>query len=82
MAYGTSSNGGELLSDRNISPYYVLPFVHDCEWSSGTVGMIKTVVELEGMSEGGVTYPSPVLSVGLFMIDSIWVSFSLVSLSN
>jgi hypothetical protein len=33
---------------------------------SGTVGLTKTVIEVEGMSEGGATYPSPVLSVGLF----------------
>jgi hypothetical protein len=33
---------------------------------SGTVGLTKTVLEVEEMSEGGVTYPSPVLSVGLF----------------
>jgi len=33
---------------------------------SGTVGLTKTVLEVEGMSEGGATYPSPVFSVGLF----------------
>jgi len=38
---------------------------------SGTVGLTKAVLEVEGMSEGGATYPSPVLSVGLFWIDSI-----------
>jgi hypothetical protein len=31
-----------------------------------TVGMMKTVLEVEGMSEEGATYPSPVLSIGLF----------------
>jgi len=31
---------------------------------SGTVGLIKTVLEVEGMSEGGATFPSPVLSAG------------------
>jgi hypothetical protein len=49
---------------------------------SGTVGLTKIVLEVKGMSEGGATYPSPILSVGLFWIDSIWVSFSLVTLSN
>jgi hypothetical protein len=42
---------------------------------SGTVGLTKTILEVEGMSEGRATYPSPVLSIGLFWIDSIWVSF-------
>jgi hypothetical protein len=71
MAYRRSSNGGELLSDRNISADYVLSFVHDCSGGSGTVGFTKTIREVEGMSEGGATYPSLVLSVGLFWIDSI-----------
>jgi hypothetical protein len=35
------------------------------------MGFTKTVLEVEGMSEGGATYPSPVLYVGLFWIDSI-----------
>jgi len=35
------------------------------------VGLTKTVLEVEGMSEGRATYPSPVLSVGLFWIDSM-----------
>jgi hypothetical protein len=30
------------------------------------MGFTKTVLEVEGMSEGGATYPSPVLYVGLF----------------
>jgi hypothetical protein len=47
-----------------------------------TVSLTKTVLEVEGMLEGGATYPSLVLSVGLFWIDSIWVSFSSVTLSN
>lgn len=33
---------------------------------SGTVGLTKIVLEVEGMSEGGAIYPSPVLSVELF----------------
>jgi hypothetical protein len=36
---------------------------------SGTTGLKKTVMEVEGVSEGGATYPRPVLSVGLFWID-------------
>jgi len=31
---------------------------------SGTMGLMKTVLEVEGMLEGGATYLSPVLSVG------------------
>jgi hypothetical protein len=41
MAYGRSSNGGELLSDRNISTDYVLPFVHDYEWRLEDCGLDK-----------------------------------------
>jgi hypothetical protein len=49
---------------------------------SGIVGLTKTVLEVEGISEGGATYPSPVLLVGLLWIDSMRVSFSSVTLSN
>jgi hypothetical protein len=49
--------------------------------SSGTVGLTNTVLEVEGISEVEATCPSLVLSVGLFWIDSIWVSFSSVNLS-
>jgi hypothetical protein len=35
---------------------------------SRTVGLTKTVLEVEGISEEEATYPSPVLSVGLFWI--------------
>jgi hypothetical protein len=31
---------------------------------SRTVGLTKTVLEVEGMSKGGATFPSPVLSAG------------------
>jgi hypothetical protein len=37
----------------------------------GTVGLTKTVLEVDGMLEGGATYLSPVLFVGLFWIDNI-----------
>jgi hypothetical protein len=43
---------------------------------SGTVVLTKIVLEVEGISEEEATYPSPVLSVRLFWIDNIWVSFS------
>jgi hypothetical protein len=58
MAYMRLSNGGGILSDRNISTNFVLSFVHDCEWRLGDCGLDKTVLEVEGMSEGGATYPS------------------------
>jgi hypothetical protein len=50
--------------------------------SSGTAGFTNTVFEVEGASEEGATYPRPILSVGLFWIDSIRVSFSSVTLSS
>jgi hypothetical protein len=43
---------------------------------SGTVGLIKIVLEVEDILEEEATYPSPVLFVRLFWIDNIWVSFS------
>jgi hypothetical protein len=49
---------------------------------SGTAGLTNTVLEVEGVSVGGATYPRPVLSVGLFCIDSIRVSFSSMTLSS
>jgi hypothetical protein len=49
---------------------------------SGTEGLTKTILEVKGMLEGGATYPSPILSVRLFWIASIWVSFLSVTLSN
>jgi hypothetical protein len=38
---------------------------------SGIVGLTKTILEVEGSSEEKATYPSPILSVGLFWIYSI-----------
>jgi hypothetical protein len=49
---------------------------------SGTTSFTNTVFEIEGTSEEGATYPRPILSVELFWIDSIQVSFSSVTLSN
>jgi hypothetical protein len=49
---------------------------------SGAVGFTNTIFEVEGASEDGATYPRPVLSVGLFWIDNIRVSFSSVTLSS
>jgi hypothetical protein len=42
----------------------------------GIVGLTKTVLEVEGMSKGGATNLSQVLSARLFWIENIWVSFS------
>jgi hypothetical protein len=41
MAYGRSSNGRELLSDRNISIDFVLPFIHDSGWRLEKCGLDK-----------------------------------------
>jgi hypothetical protein len=49
---------------------------------SGTVGLTNTDLEVEGISKVEATYPISVLSVGLFWINSIWVSFSSVTLSK
>jgi hypothetical protein len=49
---------------------------------SGIVGLTNTVLEVEGISEVKAIYPSPHLSVGLFLIDSMWLRFSSVTLSN
>jgi len=49
---------------------------------SETVGLTKTILEVEGISEEQATNPSPDLPIGLFWIDIIWVSFSSVTLSN
>jgi hypothetical protein len=38
---------------------------------SGTVGLTKTVLEVEGMSKGGATYSTLVLSVGLLIGDPL-----------
>jgi hypothetical protein len=55
-----------------ISPLIIsFPLSTTVSGDSGIVGLTKTVLEVEGMSEGGATYPSPNLFVGLFWIDSI-----------
>jgi hypothetical protein len=46
------------------------------------MGLTNIVLEVEGISEEETTNQSPILFVGLFWIDSIWVSFSSVTLSN
>jgi hypothetical protein len=48
----------------------------------GTMGLINTVLEVEGISKEEATYSSPILSVGLFWIDNMWISISSVTLSN
>jgi hypothetical protein len=47
-------------------PIMFFPLSITMRGGSRTVGLTKTVLEVEGMSEGGATYPSPVSSVGLF----------------
>jgi hypothetical protein len=67
---------------RISPPIMSFPLSTMVSGGSGIVGLTKTVQEVEGMSEGEATYPSLVLSIGLFWIDNIWVSFSSVTLSN
>jgi hypothetical protein len=62
-------------------PMTTFPLSTQAGGSSGTMGLTNTVLDVEGISKLEATYPSPVLSVGLFWIDSVWVSFSSVSLS-
>jgi hypothetical protein len=64
------------------SPITSFPLSTTVSGGSWTVGLTKTVLDVEGMSEGGATYLSPVLSVGLLWINNIWLSFSSVTLSN
>jgi hypothetical protein len=71
MAYRRFYDGRWLLSAQNISINFFLPFIFNNREGSGTACLTKTVLEVEGVSEGGATYPRPVLSVGLFWIDSM-----------
>jgi len=42
------------------------PLSRHTDGGSRTVGLTNTVLEVEGISEEQATYPSPILSVGLF----------------
>jgi hypothetical protein len=55
-------------------PMTAFPLSMQAGGSSGTVGLTNAVLEVEGISEVEATYLSPVLSVGLFWTDSMWVS--------
>jgi hypothetical protein len=57
-------------------PITSFPLSMQTHGGSGTVGLTNTILEVKGILEEEATYPSPILSVGLFKIDSIWVSFS------
>jgi hypothetical protein len=63
-------------------PITSFPLSKQTDGGSGTMGLTNTVLEVEVISEKEATYPSPILSVGLFWNDSMWVSFSSVTLSN
>jgi hypothetical protein len=62
-------------------PMTTFPLSMQAGGGLGTVGLTKTVLEVEGILEVEATNPSPILSGGLFWTDSIWVSISSVSLS-
>jgi hypothetical protein len=50
-----------------ISPFSLsFPISSTVGGGSGTAGLTKTVLEVEGVSDGGAKYPRPVLSIGLF----------------
>jgi hypothetical protein len=67
---------------RTSPPMMAFPLSMQACGGSGTMGLTNIVLEVEGMSEVKATYPSPVLSVGLFRTDSIWsASHQLASLS-
>jgi hypothetical protein len=82
MENGRSSDGMRLLNDWNIIVDLFLLFIFNSGRGSWTVGFTNTVFKEEGISEERATYPRPVLSFGLFWIDSIRVSFSSVTLSS
>jgi len=75
VAYRRPYNGTSLLSglsnNRNIFTNDSLSFIHKGGWRLEDCGFYNTVSEVEGISEVEATYPSPVLSTGLFWIDSI-----------
>jgi hypothetical protein len=79
VAFRRPSNGRELLSglcsSRNISINNFLSFIPNGVGGLGTVGSTNIVQEVKGISEGKATYRSLILSVGLFSIDRVWVSF-------
>jgi hypothetical protein len=82
MANRRSSEGMRLLSAWNIIIDIFLLLSSTAGGSSRTVGFTNTVFEEEGTSEEEAIYPRPVLSFGLFWIDSIRVNFSSVTLSS
>jgi hypothetical protein len=69
------------VTTRSSPPMKSFPLSMQAWGGSGTVGLMSTFFEVEGISEVEATYLSPVLFVGLFWTYSMWVSFSSVSLS-
>jgi hypothetical protein len=67
---------------RTCPPITSFPLSMQADGGLGTVGLTNTILEVEGISKEEATYSSPILSVGLYWIDSMWVSFSSVTLSN
>jgi hypothetical protein len=82
MANRRSFDGMRLLSAWNIIINLFLRLSSTEGGSSGTVGFTNTVFEEEGASEEEATYPRPLLSFGIFWMDSIRVNFSSVNLSS
>jgi hypothetical protein len=65
MTYRRSSNDGEILSDRNISTDYIIPFVHDCGWRLGDNGLNKDSPRSRGNVRGIVRGRSYILESSL-----------------
>jgi hypothetical protein len=51
---------------RTSPPMTLFPLSTQVAGGSRTMGLTNTVLKVEGISEVEATYPSPVLSVGLF----------------
>jgi hypothetical protein len=74
MANGRSSDGMRLLSAWNIIVDLFLLFIFNNGRRLWDCSFHKHNLEEEGTLEEGATYPKPVLSFGLFWIDSIRVN--------
>jgi hypothetical protein len=71
MAYRRSSDSRGLLSDRNISIDFVLPFILDRGWRLGDCGFNKDSPASRGDVRGRSYIPESSLVCWAFWIDSI-----------
>jgi hypothetical protein len=86
VAYRRPSNGRKLLSDlcssRNISTNYFISFIHAGGWRLKDCGFDKYSLRSRGDIRGRSYIPEFGFISWTFWIDSMWVSFSSVTLSN